>query len=653
MLRRLVIALHLLVLASSAAPSRADYKDWVLPKELPPITAEQKALKDVPFAPGARAVILFEGEQLDWAGVNLLRATNFRRVKILTPAGIEEDSDYTYLLTGGWRVQKLVARTTLPDGSVVDATDRIVRERSDDGNKSTDDDIETIRFTFPQVEVGAILDIFMTTHADGPTIDPWTIQQRLPVLECRMVIIPPNGFPFRTAVVRLPPEAAAETSFRYGETHGHGWSFRNVPPLPDLPNMPPEAEVAQSLLVIYGPAENTESAAWKMFARRYYDDWEEWLRLKNGNCSALARQIAGEASTPRDKAEAIRKALRDRMSVSRSSRSRSHDNPDAVLQNGQGTSADLAGLTVAMLRAVNVPARLAATRLRSSGPLPGNIPIPSLLDDYLVVITEGEAGSAKDVFYSPGAPLPIGQLPWENSSVLAVPIDKDVVKPIVLPGLSPERNKTTRSAQASVDVRGNVVVQSVVTRTGVAAEYWRAELKGSSADAQRARVQEGLRGSVPGAVVDALQIEGLDDPSADLVVTCSFKAEGHATLAGDRLLLSPFLFAAIDPTDWSAETRNVDIDMGNPSWDEQSVMVQLPEGTISVRHPAPSTMNAGEAGIYETSFEGKGRALLCKRKLRLDLFRFPASNWAPLRKWFLDMAANDDEPIVIEMPAGT
>ena len=96
----------------------------------------------------------------------------------------------------------------------------------------------------------------------------------------------------------------------------------------------------------------------------------------------------------------------------------------------------------------------------------------------------------------------------------------------------------------------------------------------------------------------------------------------------------------------------MDIELGNPYLHEESVVFKLPDGTVSARHPANATMNAGDAGSYDTSFAGKGNVILCGRKLRISTSRFPAANWAPLRKWFLDMAANDDEPIVIELRDG-
>ena len=47
----------------------------------------------MPFAKGALAVMLFEGEQQNWSGIARVREISFRCVKILNAAGIESESD--------------------------------------------------------------------------------------------------------------------------------------------------------------------------------------------------------------------------------------------------------------------------------------------------------------------------------------------------------------------------------------------------------------------------------------------------------------------------------------------------------------------------------------------------------------------------------
>lgn len=648
----LALALSPLTLAGSArmAVAAVDYKDWVLPKSFPPVTEGEKALKAVPFAAGAPAVVLFNGSQRDWAGVNLVRQTKFRRVKILTQAGVENASDYTLNLLGDWRVQKVEARTILPDGTIVDAAENIHREKSDDDDKS--DRIEVVRIKFPRVEIGAILDVFILLHADSVAVEPWDVQERLPVMESRFVLIPPNGLPFRTAVSHMPPEAAVAKSFRFGETHGHAWSFKDVPPIPDLPNMPADGDVARTLLIIYGQPASNPTAEWKAFIRRWTDYWDQWLRKEHGSCDALAKQVAGAAATPREKADAIGKALRARLTNTGSRDFAWATSPDAVLEKGRGSSADIAGLAVAMLHAVGVDARLAATRSRESGSLPTNMPVASLLDDVLVAIPEGSGATTTNLFFSPSADLAIGQLPWHLSAVMAIVLDKDSTGPVQVPVPTADRNRTSRQVQVSVDPQGTLSAQAVTTRTGSSAERWRAKLKDLSADERKASVAEQLRVRMPSAVIDALAVDGLDAAAEELVVTLSVTAPGYATRAGQRLLVKPFVFPDIDPADWSAATRDVDIDLGDPYLDEESVVMKLPDGTASARHPAPATMNAGETGSYETSFEGKGKIILCKRKVRINTSRFLAANWEPLRKWFLGMAENDEQPIVLEMREG-
>ena len=101
--------------AAEKAPPRRKAADLVLQDKYPPITPEQKALTEVPWAKGAPAVVLLSAEQHEYveAGDQVTeRIHTYRRVKILTQAGVEEYADFGRKLYGDWRIQKIEARTS-------------------------------------------------------------------------------------------------------------------------------------------------------------------------------------------------------------------------------------------------------------------------------------------------------------------------------------------------------------------------------------------------------------------------------------------------------------------------------------------------------------------------------------------------------------
>ena len=193
----LLILAVLVLPAQAAGKDKVKARDLMLPRGFPDVTDEQLALTEVPYAKGAPAVVLMEAKQYEWEGLEFVRDRYFRRLKILSEDAIEDYGSFQYELYGNWRVKEVDARTILPDGTVVNAKEGINREKSEDG-------IQVIQISFPQVQVGAILDLDIKLVSESWTIAPWTIQEWIPILETRFVLLPPLGLRFRIAPARLP-----------------------------------------------------------------------------------------------------------------------------------------------------------------------------------------------------------------------------------------------------------------------------------------------------------------------------------------------------------------------------------------------------------------------------------------------------------------
>ena len=127
------LILLLLILPGAQAKKGKGVKDSLSGK-FEQISQAEMELQEVPYAPGAPAVVLFEGEHLYYAkpatGAWVTRTTYHRRVKILDEGGVDEYGDFSRSF--GRKIEDLVvrARTVLPDGTEIDAAENIHRDRS-------------------------------------------------------------------------------------------------------------------------------------------------------------------------------------------------------------------------------------------------------------------------------------------------------------------------------------------------------------------------------------------------------------------------------------------------------------------------------------------------------------------------------------------
>lgn len=145
----MVLFLTLLLIPSLAAAKKSKPKIGLTGK-FEPISAAEMALKEIPSAPGAPAVILFEGEEYYFAkpatGAALTRTIYQYRIKILDESGVEEYGDFFQTYNADIEGLKVRARTILPDGTEIDASENINRDRSETGQ-------QILSLAFPKVQV--------------------------------------------------------------------------------------------------------------------------------------------------------------------------------------------------------------------------------------------------------------------------------------------------------------------------------------------------------------------------------------------------------------------------------------------------------------------------------------------------------------------
>lgn len=627
-----------------------------VPTGFPEVTPEQKALTSVPFAPGAPAVLLVDAEQQtqnsDFTFSQVVRIERFQRIKILTQKGVESYSDYRRVLLGDWRVQKIQARTILPDGSIVDAKESTFQEKSTVPSKDADTAVRTIRIAFPKVQVGAILDIRESYNVDGAPNRRWTVQARIPVIESRFLIVIPDGLQLKIGSFLLSPDEQKAMTGRAPSGRYFGWRFTNQTAVPDEPNQPPIEDISKAVLV-YPESLKTDaiyvgfSPDWKTWGKNHKELWDEFQKRKSDQAAALARQVCEGKVGASDKAEAIRSAIRARVRVTYSTYwPPAQASPDEVLTQGSGYSGEAAGLAIAMLKAVGVAAVPVVYRKRSSGVLPKDTPLANLLEDTLVRYSGDKGAEYASLFEN----VPAGVLPAEARGVWAMALDGVSDGPSLLPDFTAADNRASRVVRATLSADGSLVGEFEARFSGVWADRWRDHLDGRSPDDQKSWIQEQLRSYAGGLVLQTTEVSSAVDGSRDLVVKAGFRAEGYATGAGKRLLVNANLLSRVSAADWSAAERKTAVDLDGAYESTDTVLMTLPAEAADAVVPAPpANYDAGNVGKFTASYERRDRVVVLSRLMHLNVYRFPASAYAGLKHWFGDIAAMDDRPVVVTL----
>lgn len=638
----LILVVCLACSSADGAKRQKGARGALLPDGFPELAYDEAALSEVPGIDSAPAVVLLTARQQQWERT-FSRVHLYYRIKILSEDGVEEYGDYTQGLVGDWRVKKIEARTVLPGGEVIEVTEGIFEGKSTDG-------MNEINVTWPQVQVGAILDFHMSLTANYASIPAWIVQGYLPVLESRFIMVPPKGMTYATAVHGFPETLREPVVHRRAEGKVLVWTFEKVPALPREPNQPPLMNIAKKLFVIptdifnpYTSAKIALARDWKSYSYWAKESWDDWIKVASSDAKSLAKQVAGQKATPGEKAEAIRQALRDKVHVDIISDWRFHDSPNEVLSLGTGTSGEMAAIAVVMLHAVGVEADLAAIRLRTSGLMPSNMPVPSLFNELLVRFKDGR----EDVYFSPASDVPVGTLAWNRRGVAALPYDGKCEQPVELPDYTADENRTVGTVEVKLDKAGMLTGGSTHTYHDVAAQKWRDRLKDLDEDERREAIQSRLRRWMPGLQLNSYEIEHLEDYAEDLVVKCEWEVAGYASKVPFRLLVNLQLVDRLSAEDWPTQERQTELHLGGAFEHSVVVTLELPDDVTDVVLPPDALKKADPVGVYREKYRREGNQVIAERSMRMDRYWFPPESYAGLSRWFQDIAADDEKLAVL------
>lgn len=682
----LVAALSSAAPHALAAPASREAADVMLDEGFPPITDAQKAMQRVEYFPGAKAVVLLAAEQHEvLVRGDLLQARNerqigpdvirgessdslyqvredmreskkgdvrdtdavkqridlYRRVKILDSGAPAEASTWSQTFVGRWRLQKIEARTVLPDGRILDAASGV--HRVQEKGASHDDEVNRLEIEWPDAAPGAILDLYMSAVVDELPATVWNVQERLPVADSRLILEGPRGLVFSTVGIRMAKEETSPTSFKFARGQAHVWRWNNVPPAGVDPHAPPADRAGKSLIVFpqalrEGSFKYEWAADWASWNKdEFLRVWQPWLLLRSQATTQLAKDAAAGVEGRPERIAAIRTALASKVTEIFHEYGKTSPSPDDVLQRGRGTVTEVAGVLAAMLRAVDIPADVMVYRRRGSGPAPDNVPLPVLYDGALVVV-RGEGGRS---YVDPVGSTPVGELPVEAHGVVAFTLDGVASAPEKLPDLTAKDNRVVRITRGTLSPEGDLEAETTFTWFGADAGIWRERLAGLDA-AGRRRILAGelFHPQVPDASIRECEFQGLEG-GRSVVAKIAWSAPGFARdLEGKRELPLVF-FGGFSPADWTADARSDDLDFGLPRDATDVVSITLPAGSVVEPLPVPVDASAPPVGSYRASFQTGGSIVTLRRNLRMDMAQIPAAAYPSLKPWLRDVAKSD------------
>lgn len=647
-LRSSISAILFFLVFLTVASSNALAADW---KPVPP---EHIGMKSPSVEPDADAEALFwevtvNDEDLDTV------LSHYIRIKIFTERGKESEGKVEIPYLGSTRIRDIAARTIKPDGTVIEMKKDAVFERT--LLRASGFKVNAKSFALPGVEPGVIVEYRWREIRRSYAYMRFYLQRAIPVQTVKYYIKPYAFFQYgmRLAAFNGPSQLPIQK-----EKGGfYSVTVNNVTAYREEPRMPPEDQVRRWMLVYYSEGHKIEPQKfWKEHGKRVYDAYKPLMKV-NDDVKRAAAEATGGASTPEEKLERIYNYCRTKVknvyneasgfTAEQREKMKENKQPSDTLKRGVGTTRDINMLFAAMATASGFDARLAQLGDRGDIFFDPNFPDDYFLNTANIAVRVGENWR----FFDPGTSyIPFGMLRWQEEGVDALVSDpKDPVF-VKTPLSPPDKSVQKRTAKLKLLEDGTLEGEVQIEYTGHLAAYHKANNDEDSADKREENLRDRIRSQMSTAELSEVRIENVTDQ--DKPFMCSFKVRipGYALRTGKRLLFQPAFFqkgiGALFPT----SQRRYAIYFQYPWMEDDTVIIELPEGYALDNADAPSPFNVDRHAHYDVKigvFEG-GRAIQYKRSFYFgggNVLLFPTNSYSNLKKVFDELLERDNHTLAV------
>jgi Domain of Unknown Function with PDB structure (DUF3857)/Transglutaminase-like superfamily len=620
----------------------AEAEDWL------PVSPEDLQMHGEPKAPGAAAIYLYRQVDRD---DTYPRESHYLRLKILTEEGRKYANVEIPFVKGTEYVRGISARTIRPDGTIA-RFDGTVYEKplvSTRGMK-----LLAKTFTLPDVEVGSIIEYrYQHELQAGFVFDShWILSQELFTRHAKFSLIPDRYFNLTWSWPRGMPEGtpapAKERDRIRLESH-------DIPAFVEEEFMPPANELKYRVDFIYSneSVEKDPVVFWKHFGKQAFVKTQKFTDEPKA-MRRVVEQVVQADDPPETKLRKLYERVqlvrnttfeseKSEQEIERDKQRPAHSVED-VWNRGAGTASEVTYLFLALVRAAGLQADFALVSTRDKYFFSPAVENPEQLNSNLVIV----ALDGRDIFLDPGIPCtPFGMLPWNETAVRGLRLDKDGGTWVNTPLPDPGASRIERKAQLKMDERGTLSGKLTIRYIGLEAASRRFEERNEDETDRKQFLEDQLKATVPSGInVTLTNTPDWSNANEPLVVEYDLKIPGWASAAGQRQLVRVGLFASEDDRTFAHAMRTQPIYFDFPYEHADDVSIEMPPGRRIDSLPRGSAVDIARLS-YKVTAGNEGGVLHLSRRISLGLLLLKVSYYDQLRQFFQSVRNGDEQQVVI------
>jgi len=456
-------------------------------------------------------------------------------VKVLADAAIEQGiADCSFAYNSYY--QKLVhasAETILADGKIVRLGAKDFHDDPSDGSDAVYSSERTVKFSFPAVETGVVLNyVFVTEEVKevmpGQYSGTWVFWTGAPVMESALILEYPSDCPMR---VRHVNHTGKEASTEIGGRLRKEWHVTRMDASEREPFMPrPDT--------LFPQTEFTTTKSWNEIATWYDGVTEPLAKLDPDIVAALDLAVAGK-KTDREKAEAVWSWVTGNIryvSVSLGQSSHRPHSPTEVFTKRYGDCKDQSLFLVAALRKYGIKANLALLCAGDAECFQTELPTVNRFDHCIAV---AEVEGKRYWMDATDGQTPFGFISEAELGVPVLIVKRAGSEIVTLPkydGFSPREQNLCLKVDLQPDASGEVTMETRLF--GALAKHVSEANQPSDRDELDDAFKSSLKKMFPSVKDVKVSYEAPDKEDAPLTITATGHAGRAGELLGDMLLVN-------------------------------------------------------------------------------------------------------------------
>ena len=640
--RKSIFSLVVGILALSAlVPVARAGEDWL------PILPDELKMTSEPKAPGAQAIYLYR--QVD-RNDEESREFFYSRIKIFTEEGRKYADIEIPFVKGSGDIKNVQARTIHPDGTIINFEGKpyekmIVKAKGLKYLAKT--------FSMPDVQVGSIVEYrYARFTSDGWIYDSrWLLSEELFTKQAKFSLHRNHNYALQWSWPLGLPEGTAAPVENRGVVR---LETQNVPAFQIEDYMPPQDEMKFRVDFMYTRnSEKDPDKFWKQESKDLFVTVDTFVDKHKAMEQAVS-QVISSSDTPEQKLQKIyarcqkihntsfeREKTQQELNRAKLKEIR---NVEDVWKTGYGDGQDITWLFLALARAAGFDASAILISTRDKHFFDPKLMKPDELNTNVVLVKL----NGKDLYLDPGiAFAPYGLLPWYETGVLGLRLEKDGGTWVTTTMPEPFESGVERKATLKLDDSGSLEGKASVTFRGLAA-LWRRIDEHDEDDAQRKKfLEDEIKESIP--VASEAELSNSPDwnsSSTTLVAEYDLKIPGWASAAGRRTLLAVGLFGGGEKHVFEQSSRIHPIYFDYPYSDLDDVTITPPSELAIASLPKGQNVDQ-KVCAYSLTSENKGGSLHLNRSLMVNLHLLDPKYYAALRAFFQTVRNGDEQQVML------